>query len=78
MRQLLIDFAASCVLYGIQLWFLWLCLAILLEPLGKISRTVDRNRLFILSLARAFWQLPFGLALLIFSIMMLIEMIAGN
>lgn len=68
MRDLLVSFGSSCFWYGVQLWFLWLCLAIAVDSLSKVSQTVDSNRDLILGLARAIWQLPLSLGLLLFLI----------
>lgn len=68
MRDLLVSFGASCFWYGVQLWFFWLWLAIAIDSLSKVSQTIASNREWILGLARAIWQLPLSLGVLLFLI----------
>ena len=66
MRDLLVSFGSLCFWYGVKLWFLWLCPAIVLDSLGKVSQRIEVSRGLILTLARAIWQLPLSLGLLLF------------
>ncbi len=65
MRDLLISLGSLCFWSGVKLWFLWLCLAIVLDSLGKVSQRIEDSRDLILSLARAIWQLPLSIGLLL-------------
>jgi hypothetical protein len=67
-HDLLVSFGSHSFWIGVQLWVLWLFMAIALDSLGKVSRIVDRNRDLILGLARAIWQLPLSLGMLLFLI----------
>ncbi|MCC6076089.1 hypothetical protein ACFPTX_16310 [Pseudomonas sp. GCM10022188] len=66
MRDLLVSFGSLCFWYGVKLWFLWLCLAIVLDSLGNVSQRIEDSRGLILTLARVIWQLPLSLGLLLF------------
>ncbi|MCG4453329.1 hypothetical protein LJY18_08415 [Pseudomonas sp. MMS21-TM103] len=66
MRDTLLSFSSQCFWYGVQLWFLWLCLAIVVDSLGKVSQSIESNRDLIIGVARTLWQLPLSLGLLLF------------